>query len=805
MVRLVVVYSLLILPELVLGQKLITGQVQSARTGLGIGFASVGIRNQPRGTITDSTGRFRLQVATDTTELMVSAIGYQPAFVRTNQAALIRLDEMALYLTEVQVRAINPAHRIVQQAVVNLPQHDPERYSSFRYEGYHVLTVGREPPVGVLTTKPTPNTDLYVNESYSERQFMAPNLSHETIIGSRTSGTQSTLFTSLRPLLQSFGFHRETILVSLPMVSNESVTYLNPLSPNSEKVYDFFLRDTLIHAPGDSTFVIDFEPQRGRHITGFAGVMHIRSGSFALEYVLAEPADPATLLRFRFEQTYERVQGRWFPVDIRSDWTLHPTTLRLGTLRLQSRSLLTNIRLNVPMRADDFEELSVSIADGATRQSDAFWQTHRLDSLSVREQNTYRKHEQLRGWQRFVQQQLPTLGEWATSGIVPINRHLNLSSQTFFDANRYEGLRLTLNLLTSPAFSRIVRLDGKLAYGVLDRALKYEFRGRLLLNQPRRLWLTGAYRFDVSEPGNVQFFIWNHPQIPYELIRTFLLSRADSLRQYRAEVSFMAARYATVIIAASHETRQPTYAYRFLAPEHAGMPRQVFETNELSAGFRYAFNEKLAQIGQGSLVSEAPSPVWSLQVIYGLLHQPTGGAYSYMKLNTHYEQLLRFRRLGETYLNLTAGLIWGDLPYPFLYNGRGSRADGNLIWVANHFQTMGLYEFTSDRYATLFWTHNFRSLLARPRLRWFRPEPSVVQGVAYGSLRSADWHSGLAIKTLERGFFESGLVVDNLYRQQLAGVAYVGIGAGVFYRWGPNHLPHPTDNWACRLVWNVSF
>ncbi|MCY7357437.1 MAG: hypothetical protein LH609_08190 [Rudanella sp.] len=210
-------------------------------------------------------------------------------------------------------------------------------------------------------------------------------------------------------------------------------------------------------------------------------------------------------------------------------------------------------------------------------------------------------------------------------------------------------------------------------------------------------------------------------------------------------------------------------------------------------------------MGQGSIVAQAPSPVWSVQVIRGIMNRLLGGQYNYTKLNTRYEQLIRHRRLGETHLQATAGILWGKLPYPYLYNGRGARSASNVIWVANHFQTMGLYEFTSDRYATLFVTHNFRTLLGKPRVGWFRPEPSVVQGISYGGLRSPEQHEGIPIRTLERGFFESGLLVDNLYRQRVLKAAYVGVGVGVFYRWGPNANPNPTDNWAYRLVWNIGF
>lgn len=788
------------------GQVRVRGQVVSGRTGTGIPFASVGIKHTTVGTLTDSLGHFSLTVKSPKNELIISSMGYETRLILATESARIELKDNGLDLSEVRIRAINPAHRIIRQAVENLPQNDPEQLASFQYEGYHVSTISRVATKSEKANrKPTAEQDLYVNESYSTRQFLAPNLSREVIIGSRTSGTQTTLFASLRPLLQPFGFHKPMVVLKLPMM-NEPMSFLNPLSLNSERVYDFFLSDTLIHDLADSTFVIEYEPRKGRGISGLKGVLHIRSGSFAPEFIVAEPADPAAVLRFRFEQTYQPVQGRWFPADIRSEWVLSPNAaMQLGALQVQTRSLLTNIQLNVPIPPETFDQTSLVLTDDAARQPDEFWKTHRLDSLTIREKGTFGRHAQLHGWQRFKTRMLPTLGEWATAGVVPLGRYLNLSSQTFLDGNLYEGTRLTLNVLTSPTFSKVLRLDGKLSYGTRDQSVKYEGRARLLLNPARRMYLTGAYRFDVSEPGNVQFFIWNQPQIPYELLRTFLLSRADSLRQWRLDWAFRMGKHTTVTVSLTDESRQPTYGYRFRALDYENMPMMAFRTTELSLGFRYAFNEQFAQVGQGSIVAQAPSPVWSVQVIRGVMNRLLGGQYDYTKLNTRYEQLIRHRRFGETYINATAGILWGKLPYPYLYNGRGARSEANVIWVANHFQTMGLYEFTSDRYATLFVTHNFRNLLGKPRVGWFRPEPSVVQGIGYGGLRSPEQHEGTPIRTLERGFFESGLLVDNLYRQRLANVAYLGLGVGAFYRWGPNAHASSTDNWAYRLVWTIGF
>jgi len=162
------------------------------------------------------------------------------------------------------------------------------------------------------------------------------------------------------------------------------------------------------------------------------------------------------------------------------------------------------------------------------------------------------------------------------------------------------------------------------------------------------------------------------------------------------------------------------------------------------------------------------------------------------------------RRLGQLFINLSAGSTWGDLPYPYLYAGRGSLSEaGNLLWVANHFQTMGVYEFVSDTYANVFLTHNFGKLLAQPKTSFFQPDISLVQSFGIGSLRQPDYHQKVTFQTMERGFFETGVTIDNLLRVRVLKLFYLGAGTGVFRRWGSYAFSQNQQNWALRVVWNI--
>ena len=185
-----------------IGQVRVRGQVVSGRTGEAIPFASVGVQNTSLGTVADSLGRFSLLIGNPRQTLIVQSMGYATQLVSVNQSVRIELIYSHLQLNEVRIRAVNAAHRIIRQTVANLSRHDPDQLASYQYEAYHVTTINRLNG----SRKPSSDQALYVNESYSTRQFLAPNLSREEIIGSRTSGAQTTLLASLRPLCSRLGF-----------------------------------------------------------------------------------------------------------------------------------------------------------------------------------------------------------------------------------------------------------------------------------------------------------------------------------------------------------------------------------------------------------------------------------------------------------------------------------------------------------------------------------------------------------------------------------------------------------------------
>jgi hypothetical protein len=103
-------------------------------------------------------------------------------------------------------------------------------------------------------------------------------------------------------------------------------------------------------------------------------------------------------------------------------------------------------------------------------------------------------------------------------------------------------------------------------------------------------------------------------------------------------------------------------------------------------------------------------------------------------------------------------------------------------------------EFTSDRYTSLSISHSFGKLLFRSRN--FNPEPELVTNLGIGSLSHPENHSIESLKSFEKGYFESGLVLNKIIR-----FGITDLGFAWFFRYGPYALPSTKEN----MAWKIAF
>ena len=150
------------------------------------------------------------------------------------------------------------------------------------------------------------------------------------------------------------------------------------------------------------------------------------------------------------------------------------------------------------------------------------------------------------------------------------------------------------------------------------------------------------------------------------------------------------------------------------------------------------------------------------------------------------------KSFGETKLMIKGGFLDRDVPYPLLYAGQGSYGKFT-IESENSFATMRANEFIADRFTSIHFQQDFGKLLFRKKK--FQPGISLASSIGYGEFRFPLNHIDIPGHSYERGYFESGILFNNLLRQ-----AFIGYGLGVFYRYGPYSLPKTIDNFAFKFT-----
>ena len=827
----------------------LSGKVLDSQSQLPLAFVSIAIEGTPQGTVSDIDGKFSLKINSNGF-LLVSYVGYESkkiaiSSIQKNNITIL-LSPKNNELAEVLIRPEeDPAYRIIRLAVLNKPRNDPEQLEAFQYNAYTIAGLSStqtnvKPPdpeklkkraekrkeriekeqkkekvrtveqktedsVMVNVARQLLKNYILVTESYTLREFTKPNLSKEKVLATRLSGFTKSPMAMVASNFQPFGFYRDFI----PMMDK---IYESPLTKSAISQYEFELADTLSHET-DSTFVILFEPKKGKNFEGLKGVLYINSDGYAVENVIAQPAETANRkLNFKLQQKYQKSAGHWFPQQLNTEIVISGTRKDLETKAIDStasqwttRSYIYNIDFEKRPSKASFADISQEITDDARIKPEEYWTRIRQDSLQTKEQQTYEAWEKMpEKVKRKINSTSNFLLDLAVTQAIPLNKNLEIPLKYVLNSvNQYEKTRLGFGLRTTPQFSNWLTLEGNVGYGFGDNAWKYGGNMQFNFDKLQHNYLKFSYLQDLAEPGTNTNFQQIFSNLLAAPIRKFISYRMDSVSRWAIDLGLRPFRKTQLRFWLLNEIRNPA-KYDYIFQNEASTTSRSYQNTEVGLTIRLASEERYNRVGRYEFANIPPRRLLLLQLSKGLKNM-FGGQFDYTKIDFQYTQLLRLHGLGQTTYQLNAGQVLGAVPYSYLFNGMGSGGGKNQLWVQNSFQTMGLYEFMSDRYANVFLAHNFGKLLYRSTFKYSQPEVSIHQGIGYGSLSNASAHQKIDFKTLEKGYFESGLYVNNIVRIPYANVMYLGVGAGVFYRYGNNAFAETKENFALRWGLVASF
>ncbi|MBL0358999.1 MAG: carboxypeptidase-like regulatory domain-containing protein [Chitinophagaceae bacterium] len=812
-------------------QQQVNGTVYDAATNSPLAFVNITVKHPTTGTTSDIDGRFLLNNISGNSTLTVSHVGYRETEITIvpgmPMPIRIYVERTGNELNNVVILpGENPAHRIIRLLQQNKKQHDPARITSFKYNAYTVASLGsgdylwnmnndsafikqtknKKQPVVTDSAKLKleqelvkrfRNNYLFITESYTERIFRYPKQTKETVLATKVSGIQSPVFAMTSSNFQPFGFYGDYLQLG-------DKAYVNPLINGSIGMYKFRLKDTRLNGT-DTTFVISYEPLKGKLFNGLKGMLYINSNGYAIENVTAAAADEKGLImRYRLQQKYENINGQWFPQQLNS--TISQTDVKKDSVLLywDSRSYISNIQLGQQFSNADFSDIILDYHPKAGKRSAVEWNTFRKDSLSQREKETYQTYKLLPAGILNTFEKLNSLIEIIALQAMPWGK-VDIPFKYFLSGiNKYESFRAGGGFQTNALLNKTFSIGGYAGYGVRDKAWKYGGNLLLKLHQRTATHLQLSYSRDLEEPGNTDYFVRNGSIFSSQSLRNFFTSRMDSVQQYRFDVTTKLKPWLQTDIWFLNEKRNPAaYAWEY---KNAGTNETYrnYRNTEIGIGMRFTSGENFAKIGRAKIAFNPPVTQLLLQVSKGLDHF-MNGQLNYTKLALQFNHSIRFKKLGQAFLQIEAGQVFGDVPYAYLFNTKASKVNNSLsLFIPNTFQTVGLYEFAADRTASIFIQHKFGNLLFKPANVHFRPEFILAQNISFGSLTHPAYQNGIGIKTASKGLYESGLLINNIYRMD-SRFCYLGFGAGVFYRYGPYRLAKTAANLALKIGINLSF
>ncbi len=781
-------------------QEPIWGRIVDSETRRPLAFVNITYRASGQGTVSNIDGAFSISPDRDIDFLKFSYVGYEPRFIgkediRPGESLLIQLDRKAYDIEEVTVLpGINPAHRIILQASANRKLNNPEKQRSFSYTSYSKMyfTMDIDSLPGDVDSARQDleafleKQHLFLMEFVSQRKFKPPDKNKEVVTASRVSGFRDPSFTLLASQIQSFSFYDELFMIW-------DKKYLNPISSGSTRKYLFILEDTMYTEQMDSLFVISYRPLRGKNFDGLKGILHINSRGYAIQNVIAEAAETSGIFRMRIQQKYEYLDDKqWFPVELNTDIILSPNNAdtRGEPVKLFGigKSYLSDIRLDAEFSNNEFDHIELEVEDGAHQQDEQYWSQYRVNPLTMKDSNTYHFIDSV-GEEVHLDRTLKVF-ETFTSGFIPIG-FLNLDYRSLIHWNQYEGFRFGAAAETNEKMAWWFSIGGKVAYGTRDKGLKFGGHLKLNLNHRKDAWLKFKYDNDVVETAGMPF-IDRPPITSSEVFRSFLIAEKDIVEEKALELQFPALRYVKVNTFLSRSTRTVTsdYRYQVITPEGT-VELDRFQVTETGILLRYAHKEKFLETPRGNRLSLGTSyPVVYANIRLGL--PLLGGEYEYTKLEAKITKTFVCKSLGDTKIALAGGWVDRNVPYPLLYAGMGSYT-AFAIETEHSFATMRLNEFVSDRFANLYFQQDFGRLLFSSGR--FQPGIVLAASAGFGRLSYNTRHVNLDKPSYEKGYYESGILFNNLLRQW-----FIGYGLGVFYRYGPYSLPKTIDNFAFKFT-----
>lgn len=795
------------------GQITITGVVRDSKSNAPLPFSTI-IPDTGNSVIADVDGKFTLEGIRGTGHFTVTYIGYKPQTVELSAGKkyyAVSLQSQTEELGEVVITSGDPALEIIREAIRRRSENDPlQKLESFRYKSYDRLIVTANPDSigGQLDTiykyekvgrqfekidssdfkfkKLIEKRHLYQTEKVSEFNFNREQGLKENVLATRMAGFKQPLYEFISLKLQPYSLYDDIDLVESK--------YSGPLSRENAP-YRYAILDTVSIA-NRNVYMIYFTPKREKKKYRLEGVLYIDAENYGIAKAIFRVKNVLDITSTH-SFTYEEDLQLWFPDNRtlkivkgnnKEDIKILGETITFDAVEQDAlnREKEASDYVYLLLESENFEKefnipitvkhaaVAIEIDKAAISRPESYWNGFRRNTLDSRSIQTYPALDSLIASENLEQRIF--LGRKIINGYVPLGP-VDLDLRHIIKYNVHEGIRLGLGGTTNDRFSEIFRINGYGAYGTKDGRIKYSIGSAIRVGNFSNSWIGASYTDDLREIASTSFATDKRRWKIYDS-RPLNVSTFYNYRSFEGyiETRLLAKTESRWLLTRSHI--EPRFFYIFSPGDRA---YSLYDITTATAAIQWNPFSSYMQTPTGRLETDKKFPQFTFQFTQSL-NGVLGSDFTFSKLDfrTVYEK--KYLNGHVTSFVAQTGIAVGDTPLTHLYNAQPNNRDKETILSRirfagkNSFETMYFNEFFSSQYVILQARHALRKYTLFGDIK---VAPVIVTRFAWGNMEDKNDHIGIQFNTLEKGYYESGIELNEIYKI---------IGITGFYRYGPYHL-----------------
>lgn len=807
------------------GQNKIKAQVIDIDSRVPLAYCKVEYNGKT--TKTTWEGKFELEITNYEKPVVITYKGYQTKNVYISRGQELVIIKMAIDLNtyeKVEIYTDNHVNNIIKKVITNKNLNQPEKaLESFQYNNYENLLVTANPDSisskidtlykKRLIGKPKIKLDstnykfkklieknhLYQTEKVNLIQYNKHGYK-ETVMATRMAGFKEPLYEFLGLNLVSYSVYENPFEILETAVRN-------PISKYGRHLYNFYLIDSL-EIQNRKTYKIFFQPKKLQS-NRLRGLLYIDAETFAIARAYYRIYG-IVYINADYTFDYQKKENLWFPkkrkitvlkgknaddikilgntIKFSSALDPSPNTNATDQVYLTIESTPFDIQLNKPVIIKN-KGIKISIEKDGLKRDNSYWKKFTKDTIDNRKIKTYTSLDSL-SESKNIERKI-FLGKKILNGYYPIS-YVDVDLRSLVKFNNFEGFRFGFGGVTNNKLSEEYKVAFYGAYGIKDNAFKYGITPSYLFHKETETWVSASYSDDLNEISQITFATDSRRFKIYDPrpinISTFYENKMASLF-VESKILPKTDAYFSI----SNSKIDPKFDYTFINQDNS-YTKYTITAAQLALQWNPFSN--YMQTPKNRIEIEKRHPKFSFQVTQ-TIPSVLGNNFNFTKVDfkTFYE--IPYLSGQQSSVLLQTGIAFGDVPLTHLYSLQPNNLNRDALLQRitfagkNSFETMYFNEFFSDKYVSLQLKHTINRIRLGYRIN---PEFSFVTRFAWGKINKENTHEGLAFKSLDKGFFESGIECNKLFR---------GLGLTLFYRYGPYQLAKIEDNIALKISYYI--